>query len=302
MLWSGLVVTEPEIGWYRSKDIATINWQLRQMERAGINVVFLSWQGWGDDNLDGVIEPSINVEYDATAKMVLDQIKTNNLPIKFAILCEDFPGNYHDIPLLGLTDHQRAMVMDHLWENYYSPETYGDIAFHWEGKPLIAGGANTLGQWWEAHGFTDPRFELREIYDKPEAEDEHWAAAYYTPPPSELPGPEGVVAIWPRHDGLLPLLAQNAPWVTKDTMRRVDPLGTEGAYDNAWREVIEYTPSAEIKLIWIWIWNSYAEMTYIEPDWGLEPYGVRDLYVRKTAHYANLFRQGLPFAPFEDVD
>ena len=43
-------------------------------------------------------------------------------------------------------------------------------------------------------------------------------------------------------------------------------------------------------------------MTYIEPDWGLEPYGVGDLYVRKTAHYANLFRQGLPFAPFEDVD
>ena len=71
VLWSGLTVTEPEIGWYKSKDITTIDWQLKQMQRAGINVVFLSWQGWGDDNLDGVIEPSINVEYDATAKMVL---------------------------------------------------------------------------------------------------------------------------------------------------------------------------------------------------------------------------------------
>ena len=92
VLWSGLVVTEPEIGWYASKDVNTIKWQLTEMERAGIDVIFLSWQGWGDDNLDGVIEPSINVEYDATAKMVLDHIKTNNLPFKFAILCEDFPG------------------------------------------------------------------------------------------------------------------------------------------------------------------------------------------------------------------
>ena len=302
VLWSGLVVTEPEIGWYKSKDIATIDWQLKQMERAGINVVFFSWQGWGDDDLDGLVEPSINVEYDATAKMVLDHIKTNNLPFKFAILCEDFPGNYHGISLLDLTDQQREMVMDYLWTNYYSPETYGDIAFHWDGKPLIAGGANIPGQWWEAHNFTDPRFELREIYDKPEAEDEHWTAAYYTPPPAKLPGPEGVVMIWPRHDGLLPLLAQNAPWVTKETMRRVDPLGTEGAYDRAWHEVIEYAPRSDIKLIWLWIWNSYAEMTYVEPDSGLGYGIVRDLYVRKTAHYANLFRSGRSFEHFKEAD
>ena len=300
VLWSGVVITEPETGWYKSKDITTISWQLGQMQRAGINVIFLSWQGWGDDNLDGVIEPSINVEYDATAKMVLDYIKTHNLPFQFAILCEDFPGNYHGISLLELTDQQRTMVMDHLWENYYSPEAYGDIAFQWDGKPLIAGGANTPGQWWEAHGFTDSRFELREIYDKPEAEDEHWAAAYYTLPPARLPGPEGVVMMWPRHDGFLPLLAQNAPWVTKETMRRVDPLGVERVYDRAWKEVIEYVPRSDIKLIWIWIWNSYAEMTYIEPDSGLGYGVVGDLYVRKTAHYANLFRSGLPFEHFDD--
>ena len=106
--------------------------------------------------------------------------------------------------------------------------------------------------------------------------------------------------IWPRHDGLLPLLAQNAPWVTEETMRRVDPLGAEEAYDQAWREIIEYAPHADIKLIWIWIWNSYAEMTYIEPDWGLQPYGVGDLYVRKAAYYANLFRKGLPFERHDD--
>ena len=51
-LYEGLVVTQPEIGWYASKKTETIAWQLAQMQRAGIDVIFLSWQGWGDDNLD----------------------------------------------------------------------------------------------------------------------------------------------------------------------------------------------------------------------------------------------------------
>ena len=304
-LYEGFVATQPEIGWYASKKMETIAWQLAQMQRAGIEVIFLSWQGWGDDNLDGAVDAgSIAVEYDATAKLVLDYIKENKLPFRFGILVEDFPGNFQNLSLLDLTTQQRQMVMDHLWENYYSPETYGELAFQWNGKPLIAGGAWTPGDWWEIHDFTDPRFELREIYDKPEAENEHWTAAYYTPPPSKLPGPEGVVMIWPRHDALLPVLAQNAPWIpsgtSPDTIDRVDPFGTEGDYDEAWREVIEHDPRSDIRLIWIWIWNSYAEMTYIEPDWGLEPYGVGDLYVRKTAHYANLFRSGRTFEHFNE--
>ena len=80
------MVSQPEIDFYRSQQINTIAWQLEQMSRAGISVIFISWQGWGDDNLDGVIEPSISVEYDATAKLVLDYIKENNLPFRFAIL------------------------------------------------------------------------------------------------------------------------------------------------------------------------------------------------------------------------
>ncbi len=300
-LYEGLVISQPEIGWYASMDIETIKWQLEQMKRAGISVIFVSWQGWGDDDLDGSVDPSsIAVKYDATTRIILSYIKDNGLPFQFAVMLEDFPGNLGNLSLLTLTPQQRQTVMDHLWDNYYSPTTYGDIAFRWDGKPLIAGGANTPGQWWDVHDFKDSRFELREIYDKPEDEAEHWAAPYYTPPPSALPGPEGVAMIWPRHDGLLPLLAQNAPWVTLESMRQVDPLGTEGAYDKAWKEVIEYAPRSDIRLVWIWSWNSYAEITYLEPDSGLGPYAVGDLYVRKTAHYVDLFRSGRPFEPFSE--
>ena len=121
-LYEGLVVTRPEIGWYASKDEDTIGWQLAQMQRAGINVIVLSWQGWGDGNLDGTVASnSIATEYDATAKMVLDHVKEHNLPFRFAMMVEDFPGNFHNLSLLDLTDRQRTMVMDYLWESYYGP-------------------------------------------------------------------------------------------------------------------------------------------------------------------------------------
>ena len=298
-LYEGLVLSRPEIGWYASKNLETIAWQLEQMQRAGISVIFLSWQGWGDDNLDGTPnEGSIAVEYDATAKMVLDYVKDNHLPFQFSIFVEEFPGVLGRTPLSELDYSQRQMVMDHLWDNYFSPETYGDIAFLQDGRPFVAGGSFTPGQWWEIPGFTDPRFHLAEVYNIPDREKERLSAAYYTPPPSYLLSPEGVAVLWPRHDGLLPLLAQNTDWVNEGNFKRVDPYGKEGAYDRAWKEIIEYRPRSELNFIWLWIWNSYAEITYIEPDSGIGPYAVGDLYVRKTRHYYNLFRSGRSFKEY----
>ena len=82
----------------------------------------------------------------------------------------------------------------------------------------------------------------------------------------------------------------------------VDPLGTEGKYDEGWRTIIEHPRRSEIEMVWIWYWNSYWEVAYIEPDAGIGAYAVGDLYIRKTAHYANLFRSGLPFEPFDEAD
>ncbi len=53
-------------------------------------------------------------------------------------------------------------------------------------------------------------------------------------------------------------------------------------------------------MIWLWSWNNYDEMSSIEPDSGVGAYAVGDLYVRKTAHYANLFRIGQPFEHFDE--
>ena len=99
------------------------------MERAGTSVIFLSWSGWGNDNLytdpggnpDGVIDSkSIATRYSEAVKSVLDQIRNKKLPSEFPILVEDFPHNLRDrkrwpndcdTRTKGLTDAQRKMVM-----------------------------------------------------------------------------------------------------------------------------------------------------------------------------------------------
>ena len=47
----GRVTDEPEYGFYASDDPKAIAQQLQDMERAGINTIFVSWFGWGDDKL-----------------------------------------------------------------------------------------------------------------------------------------------------------------------------------------------------------------------------------------------------------
>ena len=301
--YEGLTFGQPAIGWYASEEESTIAWQLEQMQRAGISVIFISWQGWGDDDLDGVVsEGSIAAAYDRTAKAILDYIQVHKLPFQFGILVEDFPADLGNTRLQDISTDQRLMVINHLWDRFFDPnneEAYADIAFRWNGKPLVFGGAHEPGWWWENdENFDQDKFVLMEVYNKPEDEGEHLASAIYTPPPAKLPGHDGISILWPRHEGLLPLFAQNAPWVNLETVRRVDPFGTEGAYDRAWKEIIEYAPRTDIKLIWLWSWNAHSEMTYIEPDSGLGPYGVGDLYVRKTAHYYNLFKSGRHFKEY----
>ena len=309
-LYEGFVLSKPAIGWYASQNESTIAWQLEQMQRAGISVVFISWQGWGDDDLDGIVDDSVAVQFNKTARVILDYIKDNRLPFRFSFMVEDFPNNLYresigsaqGEALLNLNAEQRQMVMDYLWDNYFSPETYGDIAFHWNGKPFLAGGANNPGEWWEIPGFSDPRFEFYEIYDKPQDEAEHLTAAIYTPPPSSVPGRDGIVITWPRHDGWPTFLTHHLPWLDADedeeNVRRIDPYGKEGAYDYAWKEIIEHRPRSDIKLVFVYYWNSFSEVTYLEPDSGLGTYAVGDLYIRKTAHYYNLFRAGLLFREY----
>ena len=279
------------------------------MRRAGIDTIIISWFGWGDDRLDGNVDSAgLHAQYHETARMVLDYIKTNNVPMKFALLAEAFTffvGGTTPLSTADLTDAQRQMVTDYVWDNFYAPSEYGDMALRLNGKPALFGVPDMKGGWWRNHGWTDNRFRVVEVSNNHEDEAEFTADYVYLDPPSAIPGVDGVVNIWPRFSSVVTYASNSPyfPWYDPESnLPEVDPLGTEGKYDEAWRTIIEHPQRSEIELIWLWIWNSYAEMTYVEPDSGLGPYAVGDLFVEKTAHYYGLYRSGSPFKHFDDVN
>ncbi len=311
--WTGFTTTWPEIGWYASKDIETIEWQIQQMQRAGIDTVIISWFGWGDDNLDGTADSSgLHAQYQEAARLLLEYIDANGIPMRFAMLVEAFTffvGGVRPVSTAELSDDQRQMVTDYLWDNFYAPSKYGNLALRLDGKPALFGVPDVKGGWWRNHGWSDERFRLIEISNNHQDEDEFTADYVYLDPPSAIPGVDGVVNIWPRFTSVI-TYASNSPYFSwynppeggdpdsPVNLPEVDPLGTEGKYDDAWRQIIEHPSRPEIKIVLIWYWNSYWEVCYIEPDAGIGAYAVGDLYVRKTAHYSELFRSGLPFEPF----
>ncbi len=107
--------------------------------------------------------------------------------------------------------------------------------------------------------------------------------------------------IWPRYDETYLWLSTERSDTIEDVLsRRVDPNLREGLYDKAWKEIIEYEPRSDLRLVWIWSWNSYNDMLYIEPDSGAGAAPHGDLLIRKTAHYYEFFRQGTSFAWMEE--
>ena len=144
--------------------------------------------------------------------MVLDYIKDNSVPVKFALLVEAFTYFVGDeqISTNDLTDTQRQMVADYAWSNSHAPARYGDFALQIDGKPALFSVPDEKGGWWRNHDWTDDRFRLIEISNNHEDEDEFTADYVYLDPPSAIPGVDGVVNIWPRFTSVV-TYASNSP-------------------------------------------------------------------------------------------
>ena len=296
---SGMKVERPEAGFYSSADTNIIARQLREMEDAGIGVVVISWWGWGDADLDGVVEKDhITIRYDDTTRSVLDYMKAHHPDMRFALLVEEFWWVFGHFGETEITNHQIGMILDHIWENYYGPRSdYADLAFQWteEGrsKPLFL----ASGPFLESHTGGEERMALRSVvfssFDT--ADRTTWPAPHYLVPPSPV-YEDGVVMIWPRKDEWY-LNMERWPHSGQDPMEslRVDPFLTEGVYDQAWRKIIEHERREEINLIWLWAWNSYADYVYVEPDSCTTAQSAGRTLLDKTRFYYGLFRAGEPF-------
>ena len=272
-----------------------------------MNTLVIGWGGWGDVDLDGSIDyHHIPAHIEPTIHQLLDHILENNLPLKFTLLLAHFPRFETGVSAEQLTDDQREMVTNYMWDTYFGPTAkYRSIALKMDGqRPTVFASSwaddGRPDAWFGRHGFTDDRFELIEVAENHWHEEEFTSVYVYETPPSAIPGRDGIVFIWPRHSNLFPFLTGNPnfPWLNEDTLIHIDPEGEEGLYDAAWQEIIDHPDRSEISMVWIWSWNNYDDLTSIEPDSGVGAYALGDLLLRKTAHYYNLFRSGLPFKEY----
>ncbi|MFQ5947144.1 MAG: hypothetical protein ACE5NC_13000, partial [Anaerolineae bacterium] len=189
------VVYRPFLGYYCSAAPEVVAWQLEQIQQAGIKVILYSWWGWGDTDLDGHVDGHLDQQINRALTEILDQIHRDDIDLKVALLVEPFTLTQARIPPDQLNGQQMLMVLDHVWERYYS--RYAPNMFHWDGRPLLV-------VFDPMRIPKDGRFTIRHWTGRPK--DQHTVAGgwdwFFAPPQDilEARSEDGVVFVYPRYD------------------------------------------------------------------------------------------------------
>ena len=267
----------PYKGFYCSSDPDIVSWQLARMQEAGISLVLYSWWGWGDTDLDGDVEGHVDQHMNASLTELLNQIQAARSDMKVAVIVEPFTLTQADVHPVNLGDHQRRMVLDYLWENYYN--LYTDQMFSWQDRPLVISfDPMVLPE--------DPRFTIRHWTGRAKGEaGEGWDWTFAPPQDIiEARSDDGVVFVYPRFDEYY-LHLGGAGYLTGGP-RRVDPILEKGAYERQWQQLVDNRET--ISLIILYSWNLYGEQAHIEPSTG-GPAPVGDEYVARTRRFYQQF-------------
>ena len=279
---TGGVRYTPEKGYYCSSDRGIVAWQLAKMTEAGISVLLYSWWGWGDGDLDGVVEGHPDQFINRSLTEMLNQIRDSNLDMKVALVVEPFT-----VTQAGgsgeLSRDQSRMVLDYLWENYY--EKYQGQMFQWHGGPLVVTFDPMVLK-------DDRQFTLRKWTGRASdqsTKDWDWS---FAPPQSLDISNDRVVFFYPRFDEFY-LVEDGATYITGES-RRIDPFLNEGFYDSQWEGLIRLC--RKVTMIVLYSWNLYGEQAHIEPSGnGPAPVGIE--YLHKTRRFYEEFKGCLVDAP-----
>ena len=281
---------EPEYGFYASDDPDVIGRQLADMESAGISVLLISYWGDGDSNLDGVQENKESEAIVRAAHVLLRYISPNATDFKVAFLVEPYMPRPSEV-----TRAQKQAILDFLWDEFYV--VYPSLMFEWENMPLLATWAPV-----ELKSPQDPRFNVKTWGSHFGGSDwkiegnQDWN---WYPEPAWLPqmiSDDGMYVVFPRFDEYwLYIMGREFGY----PYRRVDPLLTEGVYEQTWQVAVDNRD--EIKLIVLYTWNEHKEHAAIEPDKGISPVSYGRSLLEKTAAYYHQFLSGLPIAVPSDL-
>ncbi len=274
-----IVVDKPLIGYYSSLEDSVIEWQLKLIRDAGIDVLFVSW--WGPGSFE-----------DKAARKVFSLLGKYGL--KAAIIVEP----YKPYSLLKISKvYGRKFwdeVLDYLYKNYILP--YNDVYFHLDGKPLILS-FSPVGLIYRPN---DDRFTIRVVgswvdylnllsFIGVHVDWDLWPD-YLAPWTSGDKNVElrirrdGYVAITPRFDDtrMCRAGARVLCW-----MRTFDPDYTLKAYIKQWEWILKNKD--RINIVAIYSWNEYHERSEIEPHidatkpkWlDYDPYTITREYIER---------------------
>ena len=227
IIWSGLVTTVPEIGFYASGDPDIIETHLLLMESLGVDFVILPYQGWGDADLDGELDhPSyIGARVHDAAQLVLDTANRLELDMQFAFMVEPFMEHFSGGKLEPerVTDAQRQDILDRMRDDFYSP--YADQMYQVDGLPLIAAPERFT---WGPYRHSGGRYSQRNVvWHQKLGPSEDWAWVAVDRPPSGV-FEDGTIFVWPRYDEFGVWLSHRPDMENRplDAVLRMDPFLT----------------------------------------------------------------------------
>lgn len=245
------VLVTPVSGFYCFGDSAYREQTIDLMRQYDISWALLSWNGWGDVDLDGDIEAedfeSAHRDIKLTFELLAGPMKGE---FKAALLVEPYV-DLGGIDPGDLTQEQKTLILDKIWDEVYRP--YPDAVFHWDNRPLLV-------QWFPMDLGQDDRFTIM-TFGSSENADEPLLDWNWYPDLDKYPqiiSDNGFLSFAPRFDEYFMWLQGLLP-----EPRRMDPFLEEDAYCKFWKIAAENKD--EVKLILIYAWNGYGEQAFIEP-------------------------------------
>ena len=277
----------PEDGLYCSGDLDHIAYAIGKMKEAGINTLYLSWNGNGDVDFDGEVEAPDFVANDATVLKVLQYLNLNEPSMKAAVLVEPYflaagpPINPADV-----TIEQKQGILDDIWDRFYN--LYPNQIFNIDGKPLVFTWTPGVGRWF-LDDTGDTRFTLKEWGVIADGAD--WEMTAWQGLEGMKIGADGVVWIFPRFDEFYMWINGHPGLVDKEfsELLRHDPELTDLLYDAAWQKV--YDNKATVTQVVVYGWNPWAESSQLEPTF-IGPYPNGNLLLQKTLWYYQRLLEG----------
>ena len=281
-IWSGRgqTVYLPDAGLYCAGDPSYYRQAIAEMESAGFDFTLISWNGWGDMDLDGDVESSHFVGVDRATREILGHLPTSGTKMRATLLVEPFAGRQ-------FTTTEKQALLDYIWQTLY--EQHPNAVFRVDDKPLVTSFTFSFDD------TGDSRFTFRQWGDPPGAD---WVFV----PKDEMDGlyigRNGGVIIYPRFDLFYQWIAGDpaVSYLPIDKIVRVDPTLEEGFYDRAWEWVFQRRN--QVNLVIVYAWNAWAEQATLEPtSIGPHPYGTTLL--DKTRWYATRLQRREAYAPFK---